>query len=129
MGLRRSLSGGQRRGPGPLFQPEPFCRFPGPGHRSLDLVVAGRVPGTGPSAVGSPLGRRSLWLLLASGGVVLLALLVHGYQPVEQEFASLASASLDQWDPQEGRRRLWSAAIAAIRQYPVLGVGVGAHRE
>ena len=75
------------------------------------------------------LGRRSLMLLAASGILVAMALAIHGYRPLVQEWETVRTGALQDIDQGRTRSRLWSAVLAAARDYPLLGTGVGTHVE
>ena len=73
-------------------------------------------------------GKKSL---LAIAGLVVLvaaALAIHGYEPLARRLGSLGeSRSIDELC--HGRHALWKAHQAAIPKFPILGTGVGTHRE
>ncbi|MFV2065569.1 MAG: O-antigen ligase family protein [Pirellulales bacterium] len=74
--------------------------------------------------------RRDILFVL--GGVALLlvvSLLVAGHRRVADRLGGLASGSMDQLDPRAGRRTLWSANLAVFRDFPLIGTGVGSHRQ
>jgi O-antigen ligase len=77
----------------------------------------------------SLLSRR---FVLAGAGLCVLVvamLLVHGYQGVAGRLDDLTSGSLEQLDPSQGRRKVWTAVTSAIVDFPLLGTGVGSHIE
>lgn len=74
--------------------------------------------------------RQRRWLPVASVAAWMLAALwIHGMSEVQTEFASMASASIDQIDPHGARRSLWQAAWKIGCQFPVFGAGGGSFRE
>jgi O-antigen ligase/tetratricopeptide (TPR) repeat protein len=75
------------------------------------------------------LGRRLVVGGLAVATVVVAALSIHGYDRVALRLDDLRSASLDRLDRHRGRREIWAANLAVIADYPLLGTGVGSHRE
>ncbi len=77
----------------------------------------------------SILGRKSLVALASAGGVVGVALWIHGYRAVSVQVESLTTASLDTLDRNQGRRNIWGANWDAICRDPILGSGAGSHAE
>ncbi len=78
------------------------------------LVRAGRLPGRSIAA-------------LAGAGVLLTAMLaLAGHERVRARLEQLGSWQT--MDRSHSRRTIWAAALAAAADYPILGVGVGAHR-
>ena len=77
----------------------------------------------------SILSRRSWSVLGIAGGVVGLAICVHGARSVGTQIDTLTSGSLESLDQKEARRRIWAANLAAARHYPFTGTGVGSHGE
>lgn len=69
------------------------------------------------------------------GGIVCVALLsltLFGERInalVEANFHELASADLSQLDRGNSRQKIWQAALAGIRDYPLFGTGLSSHRE
>ncbi|MGB6041989.1 MAG: O-antigen ligase family protein [Pirellulales bacterium] len=75
---------------------------------------------------------RNQWYLVSAVGiasVVGVSLYIHGYERVSRRLDDFSSMSLEELDQGQGRRGLWSANIAAARDRPWLGFGVGSHRE
>jgi O-antigen ligase/tetratricopeptide (TPR) repeat protein len=68
-------------------------------------------------------------LLLLLGSIAIGGLLVFGSQDVETRVNQLASGDADDMDQMSCRRAIWAADFEAIRRFPVLGTGVGSHRE
>ena len=68
-------------------------------------------------------------------GLALLGLLVvgmlsiSGYEKVAGRLDDFASGSLAELDNKEGRRKIWSANVAAIQEGSLFGSGAGSHRE
>lgn len=60
---------------------------------------------------------------LALGGIMLF-----GEQQVETRVSQLASLDADRIDQMNARRAIWKADLKAIRDFPLLGTGVGSHR-
>lgn len=75
------------------------------------------------------LGKRAIWTLVTAASIVAAALWVHGYQSLRGEMETLASGSMETVDQNRGRRKIWAADWAAICRYPIVGTGVGSHRE
>jgi O-antigen ligase/tetratricopeptide (TPR) repeat protein len=76
-----------------------------------------------------PVDKRYTIAVGGIAGVVALALLIHGYQPLARELASLGAGSVDGIDHNAARQKLWAADLNAFRDYPLLGTGGGSHRE
>jgi O-antigen ligase/tetratricopeptide (TPR) repeat protein len=66
---------------------------------------------------------------VAMAALVLFALVIHGYDRVANRLDDLTSGSIDALDGTSARRSVWAANLAAIRDYPILGTGIGSHRE
>ena len=80
----------------------------------------------------SLLGKKAVFGLLAIGGVMGAALVIFGFDQLATEMetvTSVASGSFEKLDPGQGRRLLWLADFRAFCDYPLLGTGVGSHRE
>ena len=81
--------------------------------------------------VGALTGRTAGML----GGMVCLALAsltLFGdriVDLVEANFQEIASADVEQLDRGDSRQQIWQAAIAGIRDYPLVGTGLSSHRE
>jgi O-antigen ligase/tetratricopeptide (TPR) repeat protein len=78
------------------------------------------------------LNGRTAGLLGGVACAAMLSLLLLGDRIttlVEANFHELASADLAQLDRGDGRQKIWQAAIAGIRDYPLLGTGLSSHRE
>jgi O-antigen ligase/tetratricopeptide (TPR) repeat protein len=78
------------------------------------------------------LDGRTAGLLGSVACVALLSLLLLGDRItalVEANFHELASADLAQLDRGDSRQKIWQAALAGIRDYPLLGTGLSSHRE
>jgi len=71
-------------------------------------------------------------LALSLGAVALLigvSLTIFGHEGVARRLGTLATGSIDAVDKAHARRTIWSTVAKAIPDYPVLGAGVGSHRE
>ena len=74
--------------------------------------------------------RNTFIAALAAAGLLITALLAtHGYERVSDRLSDLSSGSLERMDEQEGRRKIWRAAVRAMPDFAILGAGVGSHRE
>lgn len=74
--------------------------------------------------------RSSLTVVLMGlGFAVIGGLFVVGQDKVEARVDQLASADADKIDQSQGRRTIWKADMAAVQAFPVLGTGVGSHRD
>lgn len=60
--------------------------------------------------------------------VVLTMLSVYGYDKVTRRLDDFASGSVEELDSQGGRRKIWTANVAAFRAGWRSGAGVGSHR-
>lgn len=75
----------------------------------------------------SLLGTRSLIGLAAFGGLIALTLAIYGHDLLAAKLSSLLSGSVEEMS--QSRMDLWRADIKAIRLFPILGTGVGSHRD
>jgi O-antigen ligase len=75
------------------------------------------------------LGASLPMMVLLLGGLTIGGLLVFGSQKVESRVNQLASADADNIDQMSCRRAIWAADFEAIKKFPLLGTGVGSHRE
>ncbi|MEO1993892.1 MAG: O-antigen ligase family protein [Planctomycetaceae bacterium] len=67
---------------------------------------------------------------LAAAGLLFGGMLVvFGDQVAMGRLDSVFSGELEQADDDHGRRAIWGAVASAIRQFPVIGTGVGSHPE
>jgi O-antigen ligase/tetratricopeptide (TPR) repeat protein len=69
-------------------------------------------------------------LIAGTVGITILvgvALAIHGYQRVTERLDDYSSGSVAELDQDGARRAIWSADAAAVRDYPLLGTGVGTH--
>lgn len=65
-------------------------------------------------------------------GVAILvgaALAIHGHERVVRNLDDLASGSLEHLDRHRGRRAIWQANMHVFQDFPMVGAGVGSHRE
>jgi O-antigen ligase len=68
------------------------------------------------------------------GGVCALLLTcglmaVYGEEQIQKRLDQIASADVEQLDSKDGRRAIWAANIAGIKEFSLVGSGVGTHRE
>lgn len=61
--------------------------------------------------------------------LVIAALSFHDYDRVATRLDDLTSGSLDKLDESQGRRKIWAANVASIREGGFFGAGAGSHRE
>ncbi len=66
--------------------------------------------------------------ILALATISVGGLTLFGHDVVEDRISQLASGDADQIDRLNARRSIWTADIAAIKQFPIAGTGVGSHR-
>lgn len=75
-------------------------------------------------------GNRGFLAALAAAFVVSALMLgIYGYDKVNRRFDDFRAGSLERLDHVKARRSVWTAVTRGIRQFPVLGTGVGAHVE
>ena len=73
-------------------------------------------------------GRKALLGLGAVTAVTVAALAIHGHRRLATKWESVTQAeSIDALT--HGRSELWKSEWAAISEFPLLGSGVGSHRE
>jgi len=48
---------------------------------------------------------------------------------IEQNFNELTSVDAQELDKNQGRRKIWQANLSGIREFPILGTGLGSHAE
>lgn len=73
----------------------------------------------GPTLIG--MGILGLGL---AGGIVMC-----GEEMVQSRVDTVVTGDLDTMDSKNRRQDIWEAVILAIRDYPILGTGVGSHRD
>jgi len=77
-------------------------------------------------------GQANLKLVALLGGVSVLVfafLAVHGKDKVSHRLDDFFAGNIEALDATGGRRQIWAANVDGIRDYPLLGAGVGSHRE
>lgn len=94
----------------------------------LVMVLAGLFAVLGFWKIGL-LTRKTVLGLGAAALLLSFTLLFHGVDQLSNELETLASGSIEQLDPSNGRRRVWAANLAAWKNSPILGTGVGSHAE
>ena len=62
-------------------------------------------------------------------GVVAMMLAIFGFEKVNRRVDDFRSASLERLDHLRARRSIWTAVARGIRQFTLIGTGVGAHVE
>lgn len=75
----------------------------------------------------SLLRHRSLAVLGGAGLLVAAGVAIYGYQALVERLDDFGS--VEELDRGYGRRGLWCADLAAIADYPLVGAGLGSHRE
>ncbi|MEM1268960.1 MAG: O-antigen ligase family protein [Bacteroidota bacterium] len=76
------------------------------------------------------LSGKRLLLTVATGAVlVAAALAVHGYRAVGDRLGDFTTGSLENLDASHGRRWIWAANLQAQAESPILGYGIGTHRD
>lgn len=58
-----------------------------------------------------------------------VGLTIFGGEYLSRQMDTLWSGSFEEMDSQGNRRKLWSVVLDGIQDYPILGTGVGSHRE
>ncbi len=77
-------------------------------------------------------GALSRKFVLCTVGIALLigcSLAIHGQRAVADRLEDYTAGSFDALDRDGGRRKIWQADGEALRDYFVLGSGVGSHRD
>lgn len=62
-------------------------------------------------------------------GMLAGALFIHGQDKVGGRLDDLVAGSLDELDGKQTRRLLWWANLEAFQDFPLLGTGLGSHRD
>jgi O-antigen ligase/tetratricopeptide (TPR) repeat protein len=75
------------------------------------------------------LGTKSLVSMAAAGLLIAASLVIHGYDQVSHRLGQLTVGSVEQLDQNLGRRTIWAAVLRAASDCPLLGSGVGSHRD
>jgi len=76
---------------------------------------------------GSMIGRRTLLSMSAVGLLVGACLCTYGYQPLARRLSDFCS--VETLDRSHGRRSIWRANGLGIADHPLVGTGLGSHRE
>ncbi|HUT91370.1 MAG TPA: O-antigen ligase family protein [Thermoguttaceae bacterium] len=77
----------------------------------------------------SAIGPKLAVSLGAAALLIGVSLSIFGHEGVSRRLGTLTAGSLDAVDGAGGRRTIWSTVAKAIPDYPLLGAGVGSHRE
>ncbi len=67
-------------------------------------------------------------VILGVGGIAVAGIMVLGQGKIEDRIDQLASADADRIDGANARRAIWTADLDAIKEFRLLGCGVGSHR-
>ena len=70
-----------------------------------------------------------LYCFAALGIVVIGMLSVYGHEKVADRLADFTSGSINELDRNSGRRKIWTANLAAVQQGGLFGAGAGSHKE
>lgn len=73
-------------------------------------------------------GKRAVIAVCAAGVIAAGAVLLHGQDILIRELETMQEASIDSWDKDEARRKIWTAVVRAVPDFAMLGSGVGSHR-
>ncbi|MEX0724992.1 MAG: O-antigen ligase family protein [Planctomycetaceae bacterium] len=84
----------------------------------LAIMIRAKLLG-GPALIG--MGTLALGL---SAGIVMC-----GEDMVQSRVDTVVSGDIDKLDQKNRRQDIWEAVILAIRDYPILGTGIGSHRD
>ena len=74
------------------------------------------------------LGASLAVAIMGIGGIALAAIMFLGQGKIEDRIDQLASADADRLDGGNARRSIWTADVEAVKEFPLLGCGVGSHR-
>lgn len=74
---------------------------------------------------GRLLDGRTLLFLLGTGALLAVSLIIYGYKAVSSRLEDFQS--VNRLDRDAMRRSIWQANLAAIRDFPYAGAGVGSH--
>ena len=80
-------------------------------------------------ALHTVLDRSSVCVSLGIGVVVIAAVLIHGHVPLRSQLQTLRVSSLSEVIETSGRGQIWAADLRAVSTFPMLGTGVGSHRD
>jgi len=69
---------------------------------------------------------KSVFALLGAGGLLALMLAVNGYERISARLDQLGS--IQTMDQHGTRQAIWTAAVKAAADFPLMGVGAGGHR-
>lgn len=73
-------------------------------------------------------GRAAVIIVCTAAAIASLAVFFMGKDILVREMESLQTVSADSWDPNQGRRKIWTAVLSAVPDFAILGSGVGSHR-
>ncbi len=54
---------------------------------------------------------------------------VYGEEQIQKRLDQIASADVEQLDNKDGRRMIWAANVEGIRDFQLVGTGIGTHRD
>lgn len=67
-------------------------------------------------------------VIVGVGGIAVAGMMVLGQGKIEDRIDQLASVDADRIDGTNARRAIWAADVDAVKEFPLLGCGVGSHR-
>ena len=67
-------------------------------------------------------------VIVGIGGIAVTGIMFLGQGKIEDRIDQLASADADRIDGANARRAIWTADVDAVKEFPLLGCGVGSHR-
>ena len=74
-------------------------------------------------------GTRFFAGFAAVGILIGVCLMIYGSDRVTDRLSDLTSGSVEELDNRHGRRKIWEANRLAFQDAPLVGTGVGSHRE
>ena len=73
-------------------------------------------------------GAKSIAGLGSAMLIAMFCVWIHGRELLVRELETLQTTSLESLDQNSGRRKIWTAVLTAVPEFPVFGSGVGSHR-
>ena len=74
-------------------------------------------------------GKAAVIIVCTAAAIASLAVfLMDDSNILSRELESLQTVSADSWDPDQGRRKIWTSVLTAVPDFAMLGSGVGSHR-
>ena len=73
-------------------------------------------------------GKRAVIAVCTAGIIAAGAVLLHGQDILIRELETMQDVSIDSFDKDQARRKIWTAVVEAVPDFAMLGSGVGSHR-